>query len=172
MPDKTCAACKWGNHGDRAENVHLSEWQPREQERSCATCSHLQYHPHALWPTGGCGPKPPDPLTPDEKKIASAWHAAIRESLLFGSSTGYADWLLREGNRKEAKAVTSATWIVEVVRVTRDATGKASVEYILPPQFLTGPQTEEGASRTALLLAAAKGDVSGDDVEVHVRRPF
>ena len=155
-----------------------------EPERSCATCIHAADDP--------CPYTAPHLLPCSEWRPSGVQFAAPKlgfmEGLYSRCATNRADVAPMNGDsfakwfremladaRKESPMVES-TWLVEVVQVTRQGAGKwPAVTYLLAPTFITGKFTEEAAKRNALLMAAEANpgvDVTGDDVEVHVARPF
>ena len=163
-------------------------------ERSCATCGHNLHN----WAKNTCGAGCVGTIThPHWRPRAGVQFVAPKpggfiEGLYRHGATNRTDikgptaaefekWAteflgIGEGNRKESPMVET-TWFVEVVQVDSPdtAAGRPNVTYLLAPQFLTGVFTSEQARRRALLLAEAanKGaDLTAENVEVHVARPF
>ena len=154
-------------------------------ERCCSTCIHAADDP--------CPYTAPHLLPCSEWRPSGVQFAAPKlgfmEGLYYRCATNRADVAPMTGDsfakwfremladaRKESPMVET-TWLVEVVRVNHDeGTARCpKVEYLLAPTFITGKFTEEAVKAEARFRARdanKKVDVAGDDVEVHVARPF
>ncbi len=177
MAERTCATCvhslgavcvmggietnPCGGATEPTFEGRPSLWRPRAGVQSVAP---VESPPAFLTPEGPCA------VDKSWRIATSAVFVAPKFSPdLYGMSM--IDLLQRsygEGNVKE-RAVTVATWAVEVVRVKE---GKV-VEYLLDPQWLKGHHTESGAKNAAFKLACLAHPEAemGDGVEVHAR-PF